>query len=225
MAVTRKVTSDTIQAQTAANIKNIHDKQRIEAENYEQSLRVQREEGQYAMHKQTQSANLGAFQSELQANVGIAGAEALGQMGANGAGSVDLGGQGGAGFNPAAMMAAMAVGGVVGQNMAGAMNNAMSGINGMNNANAANQAMQNAMPQSAAAAPPPIPTAAYHIAVNGQTTGPYDMNTMAQLAANGQLTAETLVWKSGMASWARADSVAELVSLVSRPVPPPIPTI
>ena len=61
MAVTRKVTSDTIQAQTAANIKNIHDKQRIEAENYEQSLRVQREEGQYAMHKQTQSANLGAF--------------------------------------------------------------------------------------------------------------------------------------------------------------------
>ena len=64
------------------------------------------------MHKQTQSANLGAFQSELQANVGIAGAEALSQMGANGAGSVDLGGQGGAGFNPAAMMAAMAVGGV-----------------------------------------------------------------------------------------------------------------
>ena len=177
------------------------------------------------MHKQTQSANLGAFQSELQANVGIAGAEALGQMGANGAGSVDLGGQSGAGFNPAAMMAAMAVGGVVGQNMAGAMNNAMSGINGMNNTNAANQAMQNAMPQSAAAAPPPIPTAAYHIAVNGQTTGPYDMNTMAQLAANGQLTAETLVWKNGMASWARADSVAELVSLVSRPVPPPIPTI
>ena len=225
MAVTRKVTSDTIQAQTAANIKNIHDKQRIEAENYEQSLRVQREEGQYAMHKQTQSANLGAFQSELQANVGIAGAEALGQMGANGAGSVDLGGQGGAGFNPAAMMAAMAVGGVVGQNMAGAMNNALSGINGMNNANAANQAMQNTMPQSAAATPPPIPTAAYHIAVNGQTTGPYDMNTMAQLAANGQLTAETLVWKNGMASWARADSVAELVSLVSRPVPPPIPTI
>jgi len=109
--------------------------------------------------------------------------------------------------------------------MAGAMNNAMSGINGMNNANAANQAMQNAMPQSAAATPPPIPTAAYHIAVNGQTTGPYDMNTMAQLAANGQLTAETLVWKNGMASWARADSVAELVSLVSRPVPPPIPTI
>ena len=98
-------------------------------------------------------------------------------------------------------------------------------INGMNNANASNQAMQNTMPQSAAAAPPPIPTAAYHIAVNGQTTGPYDMNTMAQLAANGQLTAETLVWKNGMASWARADSVAELVSLVSRPVPPPIPTI
>ena len=36
------------------------------------------------------------------------------------------------------------------RNMAGAMNNAMSGINGINNANAANQAMQNTMPQSAA---------------------------------------------------------------------------
>ena len=51
------------------------------------------------------------------------------------------------------------------------------------------------------------------------------MNTMAQLAANGQLTAETLVWKNGMASWARADSVAELAALVNRPVPPPIPTV
>lgn len=142
-----------------------------------------------------------------------------------GAGSVDLGGQGGAGFNPAAMMAAMAVGGVVGQNMAGAMNNAMSGINGTNNAGMTNNGAVNPAAQPAPATPPPIPTVTYHIAVNGQTTGPYDMNTMAQLAANGQLTAETLVWKNGMASWARADSVAELAALVNRPVPPPIPTI
>jgi len=49
-------------------------------------------------------------------------------MGANGAGGVDLGGSG-AGFNPAAMMAGMAVGGAVGQNIAGTMNNMISGIN------------------------------------------------------------------------------------------------
>lgn len=117
MAVTRDITSATIQAQTIANL-----------ENYSENLRIQREESQYALHKQTQSSNLGAYQIEQQASVGIAGANALGEMGTNGAGSVDMSG-GGVGFNPVAMMAGMAVGGAVGQNIAGVMNGAMSGIN------------------------------------------------------------------------------------------------
>jgi hypothetical protein len=99
MAVTKELTAVTVQAQTAANVKNIHDKQRIEAENYQETLRVQREEGQYAQHKQTQTSNFVAYQTEAQTQVGVAGANALGQMGANGAGGVDLGG-GGAGFIP-----------------------------------------------------------------------------------------------------------------------------
>lgn len=103
MAVTRDVTTATVQAQAEAKVKDIHDKQRIEAQNYEEALRIQREEGQYALHKQTQSANLGAFQIEKQAEVGVAGAEALGKMGANGAGGVNIGGEGGMGFNPAAI--------------------------------------------------------------------------------------------------------------------------
>ncbi len=42
----------------------------------------------------------------------------------------NLGGNGnGSGFNMAAMMASMAVGGAVGQNIAGTMNNMMGGIN------------------------------------------------------------------------------------------------
>lgn len=95
---------------------------RVEAEtqDYIERLRIQREEGQYTMHKQTQTANIGAFQEEKQAEVGVAGAEALGQMGANGASDINLGGGGeGTGFNMAAMMASMAVGGAVGQNIAG----------------------------------------------------------------------------------------------------------
>lgn len=128
MAVTKVLTAATVEAQTAANIKNIHDKQRIEAEDYQETLRVQREEGQYSQRKQTQTANFAAYQTEAQTEVGVAGANALGQMGANGAGGVDLGGSG-AGFNPAAMMAGMAVGGAVGQNIAGTMNNMISGIN------------------------------------------------------------------------------------------------
>lgn len=190
MAVTKDITATRIEAET---------------QDYVERLRIQREEGQYAMHKQTQTANIGAFQVEKQAEVGIAGAQALGQMGANGAGDVNLSG-GGEGFNMAAMMASMAVGGAVGQNIAGAMNNMMGGIN------------QQTAP---GAVPPPIPTAAYHVAVNGQATGPFALSTLAQMTANGQLTGDSLVWKNGMVQWEKAIAVDELKGLFSKM--PPIP--
>ena len=190
MAVTKDITATRIEAET---------------QDYVERLRIQREEGQYAMHKQTQTANIGAFQVEKQAEVGIAGAQALGQMGANGAGDVNLSG-GGEGFNMAAMMASMAVGGAVGQNIAGAMNNMMGGIN------------QQTAP---GAVPPPIPTAAYHVAVNGQATGPFALSTLAQMTENGQLTGDSLVWKNGMAQWEKAIAVDELKGLFSKM--PPIP--
>lgn len=131
VAVTKDVVAATIKAETEAKVKDIAAKQRIEAEHYEDSLRIQREEGQYAQHKQTQSANMGAFQVEKQAEVGVAGANALSQMGSNGAGDINLSGGEGSGFNMAAMMASMAVGGAVGQNIAGSMNNIMSVMNQM----------------------------------------------------------------------------------------------
>ena len=133
MQVTKNITSQTIQAENEAKLKNIADKQRIEIENYEENLRINREEGQYAVHKQTQTENMASFQVEKQAEVGIAGAEALGHMGENGAGNVNLGGSS-SGFNPAAMMASMAVGNVVGQNIAGSMNGIMN--TSQNNVNA-----------------------------------------------------------------------------------------
>lgn len=208
MSVTKDLAGATAKAETEAKIKDIAAKQRIEAENYEETLRIQREEGQYAQHKATQSTNIGAFQVEKQAEVGVAGAEALGKMGANGAGSIDLGSDGGGmGFNPAAMMASMAVGGVVGQNIAGAMGTAMSGMN---------QPMQNGM------TPPPIPVVAYHIAVNGQAAGPFDIATLTQMANAAQITADTLVWKNGMTEWAKAGAVDELKGLFT--AMPPIPT-
>ena len=190
MAVTKNVAATKIEAET---------------QDYVERLRIQREEGQYAMHKQTQTANIGAFQVEKQADVGIAGAQALGQMGANGAGNVNLGGDGD-GFNMAAMMASMAVGGAVGQNIAGAMNNMMGGIN------------QQTTPS---VVPPPIPTVAYHVAINGQAAGPFDMTSLTQMAANGQLTGDSLVWKNGMAHWEKAIAVDELKGLFS--TMPPIP--
>ena len=189
MAVTKNVAATKIEAET---------------QDYVERLRIQREEGQYAMHKQTQTANIGAFQVEKQAEVGIAGAQALGQMGANGAGDVSLGGSGES-FNMAAMMASMAVGGAVGQNIAGAMNNMMGGIN------------QQATP---GAVPPPIPAVAYHVAVNGQATGPFDISVLTQMVAAGQLTADSLVWKNGMAQWAKAGTVDELKNLFANTMPP-----
>lgn len=210
MSVTQGLASATAKAEAEAKIRDIHAKQRIEAEHYEGTLRIQREEGQYAQHKQTQTANLGAFQVEKQTEVGVAGAQALGQMGTNGAGDVNIGGGGdGTGFNMAAMMASMAVGGAVGQNIAGAMNNMMGGIN------------QQTAP---GAVPPPIPTVAYHVAVNGQATGPFDISVLAQMATVGQLTADSLVWKSGMTQWAKAGTVDELKNIFAN-VMPPIPPI
>lgn len=193
MAVTKNIAATKIQAETA---------------DYVERLRIQREEGQYAQHKATQTANIGAFQVEKQAEVGVAGAAALGQMGANGAGDVNIGGGGdGTGFNMASMMASMAVGGAVGQNIAGAMNHMMGGIQ---------QPVQSGM------TPPPIPTAAYHVAVNGQATGPFDLAVLAQMMSVGQFTADSLVWKSGMEQWRKAGEVDELKSLF--PAMPPIPS-
>ncbi|MEF2879976.1 MAG: GYF domain-containing protein [Blautia sp.] len=191
MAVTRDITATKVEAET---------------QDYVERLRIQREEGQYAMHKQTQTGNIGAFQVEKQAEVGVAGAQALGQMGANGVGGVDLG-NGGMGFNPAAMMAGMTLGGAVGQNMAGIMNGAMNPAN---------------FTQSGVT-PPPVPTVVYHVAVNGQATGPYDLNVLQQMAATGQLTMDSLVWKNGMTEWVKAGTVDELKGLLANSMPP-IPT-
>ena len=206
MSVTKDLAGATAKAEAEARIKDIADKQRIEAEHYEGTLRIQREEGQYAQHKRTQTANIGAFQVEKQAEVGVAGAEALGQMGANGAGNVNIGGGGdGTGFNMAAMMASMAVGGAVGQNIAGAMNNMMGGIN------------QQTTP---GAVPPPIPVVAYHVAINGQAAGPFELSALTQMVAAGQFTADSLVWKNGMAQWAKAGTVDELKGLFVNAMPP-----
>lgn len=176
MSITKDIAEATTKAEAEAKIRDIHAKQRIESENYEETLRIQREEAQYAQRKQTQSANIGAFQVEKQAEVGVAGANALGQMGANGAGNVNLG-TCGEGFNMAATMASMAVGGAVGQNIAGAMNDMMGGIN---------------KPQTGST-PPPIPATAYHVAVDGKATGPFEISVLAQMAAAGLLTADSLV--------------------------------
>lgn len=219
--ITADITSQTVKTQSAINLQNMQDMQQINAENMAETLRIQREEAQRAQEYQTKSANFGVFQTEKQAEVGIAGANALGQMGANGA--MNMGG--GGSMNPAAMMTGMAMGGAIGSNMAGMMNNMMGGINGtpnmgMNQMNGMNGMQANMMPPP----PPPSNEVKFNIAVNGQTLGPYGMNELSAMAAQGQINSATKVWRAGMQGWADAGTVTELQPIFAQvPPPPPAP--
>lgn len=81
--------------------------------------------------------------------------------------------------------------------------------------------------------PPPLPGAAppiaYFVAIGGQQAGPFDANALRAHAAGGHLTAASLVWKPGMASWMKAVEVPEVAALLAPPplpagmAPPPLP--
>ncbi|MBK9330776.1 MAG: SPFH domain-containing protein [Sphingobacteriales bacterium] len=73
--------------------------------------------------------------------------------------------------------------------------------------------------QNGGATPPPVMQ--IFVAVNGQQSGPFDVPQLTQLAQNGQLKADTLVWKAGMAAWAAASTLPELSGILNS-VPPPI---
>lgn len=99
--------------------------------------------------------------------------------------------------------------------MAGAMADALRGTQ---------QPQQAAAPAAAPAGmvPPPLPTAVtFFVGVNGQQQGPFDMATITAMARSGQITRQSLVWKAGMAGWAAAETVPELLTLFAQ-IPPPL---
>lgn len=193
-------TARTMNAQTDVNIQNLKDTQRINAENMEETMRIQREESQRAQRLQTETNFIGAHSLDQQTEVLKTGAQSLGQMG-----SMDMGSHGGGGMNPAGMMTGMMMGGAMGQQMAGMMQNM-------------GQQMQGAMNT-----PPPMPNVQYHVSINGVQAGPFNMQQLAQMAQNGQLTKQTYVWKQGMANWEFAGKMQELASLFAPPIPGSVP--
>jgi membrane protease subunit (stomatin/prohibitin family) len=73
-----------------------------------------------------------------------------------------------------------------------------------------------------AGGPPPLPTQdQWYLGVGGQQRGPYTFGDLAGQLAGGALTADTLVWKAGMAQWTAAGQVPELAPLLAGP--PPLP--
>lgn len=186
-AVTQNLAAAKAQAQTDVDIQRMRDIQALETENLTGVFKAAREETQYAQRLKTQSEHLETHRLNQQTEVGVAGAEALGKMG--GSSSVD----GGGGINPVAMMAGMAMGGTIGQNMSRIMGGMMAGVD---------------------APTPPIMT--YHVAVSGQVTGPYDLSTLKQQVLNGIFTEKSLVWRPGMAAWVKAEELDELRNLFIR---------
>ncbi len=74
----------------------------------------------------------------------------------------------------------------------------------------------------AAAAPPPLPgQVMYHVDMGGQPGGPYSVDQIRAGVQAGQVTPATLVWTTGMAAWAAANTVPALAALFA--APPPLP--
>ena len=160
-------------------------------------------------HLEAESQFLQAHTINKQAEVLSAAANNLGQMS-----QMNMGGDGGGfGMNPAGMMMGMAMGGAMGGQMANMMNNGLG------------QAQQQAQaPQQQMTPPPMPPQVQYTLNINGQNMGPYNMQQLQQMVQNGQLTAQTYVWKQGMAQWELSGNVQELAILFGA-VPPPPPML
>jgi membrane protease subunit (stomatin/prohibitin family) len=78
--------------------------------------------------------------------------------------------------------------------------------------------------QQPVAGPPPLPAAQqFHVEINGQAAGPYTPDQLRPFVAGGQLTPATLVWTTGMAGWAAAQTVPALAGLFAPAGPPPLP--
>ncbi|MBE9638953.1 SPFH domain-containing protein [Salipiger mangrovisoli] len=77
--------------------------------------------------------------------------------------------------------------------------------------------------QTAAAAPPPPPPVehVWHVAIDGQTQGPFSKARMGRMVTEGALTRESYVWTQGQDGWKRAEDVTELAQLFTVLPPPP----
>ena len=81
--------------------------------------------------------------------------------------------------------------------------------------------------QPAASKPAPMATPAppvehvWHVAVDGNTTGPFSKAAMGRKATDGALTRETFVWTAGQDGWKKAEDVRELAQLFTILPPPP----
>ncbi|MGM0598656.1 MAG: SPFH domain-containing protein [Candidatus Rifleibacteriota bacterium] len=79
-------------------------------------------------------------------------------------------------------------------------------------------------PQQQAPAPPPPPAAPqWHVAVNGQTQGPFSPEDLKTMAAKGDFKPDSLVWTAGQDGWKKAGEIQGLSVVFAQTPPPPPP--
>lgn len=107
-------------------------------------------------------------------------------------------------------------GAMMGVGVGGMLNQSMGNLFGANNAASASAPAAGAMP-------PPLPGATpYFVAINGAQAGPFERAALQTQVTNGTLTRESLVWRQGMAAWAKAGDQVDLQELFAT-MPPPLP--
>ena len=72
-------------------------------------------------------------------------------------------------------------------------------------------------------APPPAPGSAWHVAVNGQTQGPFSVAQISAGIVQGQITGATMLWTQGAAGWTPAVQVPQFAAQFVAATPPPPP--
>ena len=75
----------------------------------------------------------------------------------------------------------------------------------------------------ATAVPPPPPVSVWHVAVNGQTQGPYNDAQLVQAIQSGQVSNATHVWSPALGAWTPAGQVPQLAGYFGPATPPPPP--
>jgi predicted Zn finger-like uncharacterized protein len=72
---------------------------------------------------------------------------------------------------------------------------------------------------------PPPPRGEWYVMIRGAQAGPYDLPGLAERVAAGDASAQSFVWRKGLAQWARAAEVPHLASLFATAPGPPAPPL
>ena len=76
---------------------------------------------------------------------------------------------------------------------------------------------------TAATAPPPPPGGVWHVALNGQSRGPFGPDQIRQGITSGEVTPQTLLWAPHLSGWTAANQIPEWQAAFAAPVAPPPP--